>query len=148
MLEQLLDERLAVTVAGDGAGDMVQAIGSRAEDGRIAIVAWNGTIDVTKAGGDSLLDRSASLVVGGLPAVRYRLHHRRLDEEHSNLVASWARIGGGAEWPDAAQWDELAARDALQELEPACVVVPSGGRLELDFELPMPSVSLLELSPA
>ena len=148
MLEQLLDERLAVTVAGDGAGDMVQAIGSRAGDGRITIVAWNGTIDVTKAGGDPLLHRSASLNVGRLPAVRYRLHHRRLDEEHSNLVASWARIGGGADWPDSAQWDELAARDALQELEPERVIVPAGGRLELDFELPMPSVSLLELSPA
>jgi xylan 1,4-beta-xylosidase len=148
MLEQLLDEELAVTVAGDGAGDMVQAIGSRAEDGRIKIVAWNGTVDVTKAGGDSLLHRSASLNVCGLLAARYRLHHRRLDEEHSNLVASWARIGGGADWPDAAQWDDLAARDALQELEPERVITPSGGRLGLDFEMPMPSVSLLELSPA
>jgi xylan 1,4-beta-xylosidase len=148
MLEQLLDEELAVTVAGDGAGDMVQAISSRAEDGRITIVAWNGTVDVTKAGGDSLLHRSVSLNVSGLLAARYRLHHRRLDEEHSNLVALWARIGGGADWPDAAQWDELAARDTLQELEPERFVVPSGGRLELNFELPMPSISLLELSPA
>jgi xylan 1,4-beta-xylosidase len=148
MLEQLLDERLAVTVSGDGAGDMVQAIGSRAADGRIAIVAWNGTVDVTKAGGDPLLHRSASLRLRGLPADGYRLRHRRLDEEHSNLVASWAQIGDGADWPNAGQWDELAARDSLQELGPPREVRPSGGRLELELELPMPSISLLELSPA
>lgn len=148
MLEQLLDERLSVTVTGDGAGDMVQAIGSRSDDGRIAILAWNGTVDVTKAGGDPLLHRVASLHVRGLRASRYRLHHRRLDEEHSNLVASWARIGRGAEWPNAGQWDELASRDVLQELEPAREVLSSGGRLELELELPMPSVSLLELTPA
>jgi xylan 1,4-beta-xylosidase len=148
MLEQLLDERLSVSVTGDGAGDMVQAIGSRSDDGRIAILAWNGTVDVTKAGGDPLLHRSASLHVRGLRASRFRLHHRRLDEEHSNLVASWARIGRGADWPNAGQWDELAARDVLQELEPAREVLSTGGRLELELELPMPSVSLLELSPA
>jgi xylan 1,4-beta-xylosidase len=148
MLEQLLDERLAVTVTGDGAGDMVQAIGSRSGDGRVAIVAWNGTVDVTKAGGDALLHRSASLHVRGLGASRYRLHHRRLDEQHSNLVASWARVGRGADWPNEEQWEELAALDVLQELQPAREVLPSRGRLELELELPMPSVSLLELSPA
>jgi xylan 1,4-beta-xylosidase len=148
MLEQLLDERLSVTVTGDGAGDMVQAIGSRSDDGRIAIVAWNGTVDVTRAGGDPLLRRSASLQVRGLAASRYRLRHRRMDEGHSNLVASWARIGRGADWPNAKQWDELAASDVLEDLEPAREVLATDGQLELALELPMPSISLLELSPA
>ena len=65
------------------------------------------------------------------PAFPGRLHHRRLDEEGSNLVASWARIGRGADWPNAGQWDELAARDMLQELGPVREVRSSGGRLEL-----------------
>jgi hypothetical protein len=46
------------TWEGDGAGDMVQAVATRSPDGHIAIVAWNGTVDVTKAAGDRLLDRS------------------------------------------------------------------------------------------
>jgi xylan 1,4-beta-xylosidase len=147
MLEQLLAERLATTVEGDGAGDMVQAIGSRADDGRITIVAWNGTVDVAKAGGAPLLDRSVALRVSRLPADRYRLRHRRLDEVQSNLVARWAGIGGGADWPTDDQWAELSARDRLEELEPERVIEAPDGSLELTFDLPMPSVSLVELAP-
>lgn len=148
MLEQLLPRRLATTVSGDGAGDMVQAIGSGADDGRVTIVAWNGTVDVTKAGGAPILDRSVRLDVSGFAAPRYRLRHRRLDATHSNLVARWAEMGGTADWPDEGQWTELAALERLAELEPERIVEPNGGSLELAFELPMPSVSLLELIPA
>ena len=148
MLEQLLPERLGTAVTGDGAGDMVQAIGSRADDGRVTIVAWNGTVDVTKASGAPILDRSVSLIVSGLAASRYRLHHRRLDATHSNLVARWAELGGEAAWPDDGQWGELAATDRLEDLEPERMMTPMGGALELAFQLPMPSVSLLELEPA
>lgn len=148
MLEQLLERRLDVAMSGDGAGDMVQVIGSHSHDGRVAVLAWNGTVDVTKAGGDPLLDRSASLQVRGLEGGRYRLRHRRLDEHHSNLVATWTRIAGGADWPSADQWDELAARDVLEELEPQREVLPIDGGLTLELELPMPSFSLIELTPA
>ena len=147
MLEQLLDERLRVTVEGDGGGDMVQAIGSRSDDGRVTLLAWNGTVDVTKATGDALLDRHAEVCLTGLERDRYRLRHRRLDERHSNLVRTWAQIGGDAEWPNAEQWAELAERDGLEDFEPARDVDAAGGRLELSFELPMPSISLIELTP-
>jgi len=148
MMEQLLPERVAVSVAGDGAGDMVQAIGSRADDGRVTILAWNGTVDVSKAGGEPLLDRSITLNVSGLKTRRYRLRHRRLDEAHSNLVAAWADIGGTADWPDEGQWAEIEAADRLDDLDAERDVETSSDALELAFELPMPSVSLVELSPA
>jgi xylan 1,4-beta-xylosidase len=147
MLEQLLPMCLSATVIGDGAGDMVQAIGSRDDEGRVAIVAWNGTVDVTKAGGEQLLGRSATLRLTGLDRGRYRLRHRRVDEAHSNLVASWAEIGGGADWPDESQWQRLAAENHLAMLEPERVVESASGSIELAFDLPMPSVSLLELTP-
>ena len=147
MLEQLQSEQLATTVVGDGAGDMVQAIGSRSADGRIAILAWNGTVDVTKAEGDDVLDRETTLTVANLPAERYRLRHRRLDGQHSNIVAAWAEIGDGADWPDASQWETLRERDRLEDLEPEQEVVPLDAGIELRFALPMPSVSLIELDP-
>jgi xylan 1,4-beta-xylosidase len=147
MMEQLLPQRLAASVIGDGAGDMVQAIGSRGDDGRIAVLAWNGTVDVTKAGGAPLLDRSAMLRMDGLDRSRYRLRHRRLDAAHSNLVASWAELGAGADWPDDAQWQRLAAESRLEELEPERVMEATSGSIALAFELPMPSVSLIELIP-
>jgi xylan 1,4-beta-xylosidase len=148
MLDQLLESRLATRVTGDGAGDMVQAIGSRSDDGRLAIVVWNGTVDVTKAAGDPLLDRDAVLIVSGLDESRYRLRHRRLDEVHSNLVARWAAKSHGADWPNEMQWAELHAADRLEELEPPREVEPAEGAIELRFDLPMPAVSLIELEPA
>jgi xylan 1,4-beta-xylosidase len=145
MLEQLLEDRVRATVEGDGAGDMVQAIGSRSDDGRVTVVTWNGTVDVTKAVGDARLDRRVALSLGGLDRHRYRLRHRRLDERHSNLVRSWMQLGGDAEWPSGEQWIELQERDVLEDLEPERDVEPTDGSLELSFELPMPSISLIEL---
>ena len=147
MLEQLLERRIEVAVSGDGAGDMVQVIGSRDSAGRVTIVAWNGTVDVTKAGGDASLDRSVSMTIGRLPHDAYRLRHRRLDEHRSNLVRRWGDLGGDAAWPSDEQWDELMAGDVLEELEPPRAIAASDGRVELAFDLPMPSVSLIELSP-
>jgi xylan 1,4-beta-xylosidase len=148
MLERLADERLPATVEGDGAGDMVQVIASRDRDGRIAILAWNGTVDVTKADGDPLLARRVTLEIEGLPASVYSVRHRRLDAEHSNLVRAWDEIGGGADWPDEAQWDVLAERDVLEELEPMRTHAVESGMLRLSLDLPMPAISLVELEPA
>jgi xylan 1,4-beta-xylosidase len=147
MLEQLRPWRLATSFAGDGAGDMVQAIGSRDDDGRLAIVAWNGTVDATKAAGEPLLDRDITLRLSGLGAPRYRLRHRRLDATHSNLVSRWGALGRGADWPNEMQWAELHAHDRLEDLEPPREVKAAGGSIESRFSLPMPSVSLLELEP-
>jgi xylan 1,4-beta-xylosidase len=87
------------------------------------------------------------VTITGLGGARYCLRHRRLDATHSNLVAAWADVGGGADWPEGEQWAELARRDRLDELEPDRIAEPQDGRLELGFDLPMPSVSLLELEP-
>jgi len=148
MLEQLLDHRLGVTVSGDGAGDMVQAIGSRDDAGGVTVVAWNGTVDVTKADGDARLDRSVGIRIVRLAAGRYRIRHRRLDESHSNLVQRWRLLGNGADWPTDAQWTQLAAQDDLDDIEPQREISAPDGSIELAFDLPMPSVSLIELKPA
>jgi xylan 1,4-beta-xylosidase len=148
MLERLLDERIASSAAGDGAGDMVQVIGSRAEDGRVTLLAWNGTVDVTKADGDPRLDRRATLAIEGLGGPAYRVRHRRIDAAHSNLVRTWSEIAGGAAWPDERGWAALAERDRLEELEPPRTIRADAGRLVLEFEMPMPSISLVELEPA
>jgi xylan 1,4-beta-xylosidase len=147
MLEQLYSQRLDTGVEGDGAGDMVNAVATSDPDGRIAIVLWNGTVDVSKVGGDPLLDRRVELIIDGLDALSYRLRHRRLDEDHSNLNATWAARSGGRPWPEDGDWDALRESNQLELLEPERVVGPQDRALRLDFDLPMPSVSLLELEP-
>ena len=92
------------------------------------------------------VDRDVDLVIDELPAARYRLRHRRLDEQHSNLNARWADIADGRAWPEGSEWSTLQEQDH-DDLEPARSVEPRGGAVELRFALPMPGVSLIELEP-
>jgi xylan 1,4-beta-xylosidase len=130
---------------GDGAGGLVEAWASKDPGGRVAIALWNGTIDQSKAGGDALLDRDVSLNVGGLDPGPVLIRHRRVDANHSNIAAQW----DGGDWPDESAWERLRAADRLEELEPERrLSIGADGRLLLDFNMPMPSVSLIELLPA
>jgi xylan 1,4-beta-xylosidase len=147
MLERLGERRLAAGVSGDGAGDMIDALASRDDAGRVALLAWNTAIDSTQANGNPLLDRHMTVEIEGLQAPAYRVRHRRVDREHSNLAADWAAMGGAA-WPTDEQWGRLRAANRLAELEPDRLVRPSDGAVTLDFDLPMPAISLLELEPA
>jgi xylan 1,4-beta-xylosidase len=147
MLERLLDDELACTLTGDGAGSLVEAWATGAPDGRVSIALWNGTLDHDRGIGDPALDRSVSLALEGLAARAYDLRHYRVDAGHSNIVTTWQRLGA-PDWPDEAGWAELRAADQLELVEPQRRAQPKDGRLELAFELPMPSVSLLELVPS
>ena len=147
MLEQLADQQLEVQVDGDGAGDMVNAVASVDENGRIVAVVWNGTVDVTKSAGEPSLDRHVSVSIAGLERLTYAVRHRRLDEDHSNINRAWGAMAGGRPWPSEDEWFELAAANELADFEDRRDVSPTGGAVTLDFDLPMPAVSLFELTP-
>ncbi len=147
MLDRLGDDELAVELAGDGAGSLVEAWAGRDAGGRVAVAVWNGTLDQSRVDGDPLLERRLSLRVDGLPAAAYRLSHVRVDADHSNLAERWRRLGGGADWPGEAGWRALRAANRLDELEPPRRVEPVVGSVQVEFDLPMPAVSLLELTP-
>jgi xylan 1,4-beta-xylosidase len=146
ILERLADDELAIEIDGDGAGSLVEAWASADPDGRIAIAAWNGTLDQSKADGDEALDRRVSLEVTGLRFGAYELRHHRVDARHSNIVLTWERLGRPV-WPDEAGWSRLREADRLEALEPPREVRPDDGRLQLEFDLPMPAMSLVELVP-
>jgi xylan 1,4-beta-xylosidase len=147
LLGRLGDDELAVRLDGDGAGSLVEAWAGRDAGGRVAVAVWNGTLDQSKAGGDPLLDRRVRLAVDGLSGTRYDLRHWRIDSAHSAVGTAWGRIGAGRDWPDEAGWAALRAADRLDALHEPRQVEATGGRFELDVELPMPSVSLVELDP-
>jgi xylan 1,4-beta-xylosidase len=146
LLEGLGPHRLDVTVSGDGGGSLVEALAARQDDGRVGVLVWNGTLDQSKAGGDNALARRVTVRATGLGSAGHLLRHYRVDAEHSNISSTWERIGGGADWPDEAQWAQLAQADRLEELHPARSVEP-GDELVVDFDLPMPGISYLELTP-
>ena len=147
LLERLGQHRLDVTVSGDGGGSLVEALAARQDDdGRVGVLVWNGTLDQSKAGGDGALARRVTVRATGLGGADYVLRHYRVDAEHSNISSRWERIGGGAVWPDEAQWAQLAQADRLEELHPARSVDP-GDELVVGFDLPMPGISYLEFTP-
>jgi xylan 1,4-beta-xylosidase len=149
LLARLGESRLAVESSGDGAGGLVEALAARHEDGRIGILAWNVTLDQGKIGGDALLDRRVRTLVSVPPGAAYKVRHYRIDAGHSNIVPAWERMRRGAPWPSEGQWAELRECNTLDELGPPERVTSGGsGVLELSFDLPMPSVSGLELIPA
>jgi xylan 1,4-beta-xylosidase len=145
MLDRLGDQELSVHLFGDGAGSLVEAWAGRAPGGRVGVALWNGTLDQSTVDGRGLLTREVAVTVTGLGAGPYRLRHFRVDADHSNLSARWP--AGGRAWPDGNAWEALRAADRLDELTPSCSVVPAAGAVEVTFDLPMPSVSLLELVP-
>jgi len=51
------------------------------------------------------------------------------------------------DWPDPVGWARLREADHLDRLEPFREVAAEDGRIELSFDLPMPSMSLIELDP-
>lgn len=147
LLNRLGDEELATTVDGDGAVSLVQAWAARHDNGTVGVLVWNGTLDQSKADGHPRLDRDVHVVLQGLPSAAYRLRHWRVDHAHSNIAAVWRDLGGG-DWPDPEQWELLRARNTLDAYEPERKVSAPDGQLTVDFPLPMPGVSYLELTPA
>ncbi|TIC84419.1 glycosyl hydrolase [Nocardioides sp. GY 10127] len=150
MLERLGDTRLPVTLGGDGGGSLVEAVAARQDDGVLGVLAWNLTLDQTKASGDPALARETSVRLTGLvPGARYTLSHERVDADHSDVTGRWGAMKDPDQaWPTEAQWSELRAHDHLEHLEPTrSVTVGDDGSLEVTTELPMPSMSLLTLTP-
>ena len=73
-----------------------------------------------------------------------------MDEEHSNIAHVWGSLRDGDQaWPTEEQWDRLREADRLEALEPARTVeVAADGTVTVTFDLPMPSMSRLVLTPA
>ena len=144
-LARLGRQRLPVRVDGDGAGVLVEALAARDDDGRISVLVWNVTLDQRTAGGD--LDRQVRVRVAVSAGVSHMVRHYRIDADHSNIAGVWEQLGGTSAWPDDKQWALLREANTLDELDPATLAAGEDGLLELVFDLPMPSVSCLELVP-
>ncbi len=154
LLERLGPDELAVSLDGDGAGSLVEALAASDSSGVVTVLAWNLTLDQTKASGSPDLARSVSLEVTGLaPGASYTLTHHRVDDDHSDIATVWGRMKtAGQDWPTDEQWEALRAADRLDDLTPATPAAPvsadARGIVAVEFDLPMPAMSLLTLTPA
>lgn len=143
-LAEALGTRLVqLDIEGDGAGSLVDGWASRKPDGSLDLLVWNGTLDQSKIQGHSLLNRHLHVCVEGLEARPYQGTVARVDAAHSNIGAHWIPEN---DWPTPEQWATLRAEDKLDET-PLPAIVPTEGRLNLSFDLPMPGVIRIRLIP-
>jgi xylan 1,4-beta-xylosidase len=138
------DTRLESSLNGDGAQVLVQAQGTRHDDGTLDVLVWNGTINGELMGGDPRLDRRVTVELHGLDHASYDVELARVDAQHSN-IGQFAPAG--VDWPDEAQFTELRSHDELH-LEELPAIAPEHGVGRLELELPMPGVLRLRLSAA
>jgi len=150
LLDRLGTTRVPVALSGDGAGSLVEVLATREDSGEVCVLAWNMTLDQTKAAGSPDLARMVTVCVEGLVAgSSYTLTHDRVDADHSNIASVWGGLREGDQaWPDDEQWQKLREADRLELLEPAVdMVADDEGRVSVTFDLPMPSMSFLHLLP-
>jgi L-iduronidase len=139
MLSLLGDKRVRTDGDNDPTADLGALATIRVDD-QVAVLLYNCADDPGKSGTTRVHLQLERLPFGQAMLVRYEI-----DDLHKQPYLLWKEMGSPQE-PSAAQ---LAATRACQELrataEPA-LVKAAGGTLSLDFDLPLPGVTLVVLS--
>ena len=143
LLQDMGTDLVQLDLQGDGAVSLVDAWATRKPGGSIDILAWNGTLDQSKARGSHLLNRRLHITIEQLEDRTYHCSLARVDASHSNIAAHWQ---ADRDWPTPEQWEQLHASDKLDE-QSLPDVKPTGGITRFDLELPMPGVLRLRLTP-
>jgi xylan 1,4-beta-xylosidase len=147
LLDRLGPQRLVVSASGDGADGLVSALAATGGAGEeTGVLVWNSSLDQSKIPGDLLLDRAVTVAVAGLAVGRYAVRRFVVDEEHSNVFAAWRELGAGRDWPEGAEWEQLAGADGLAEAGPEVLEVGPDGVLSTSFDLPQPGICYLSVS--
>jgi len=88
---------------------------------------------------------NVQLRIEGVPFKEAMLAHYRIDKDHTNPYRIWDEMDKPKE-PSAEQFAKIRANQELSLLEDPREVNARGGKLKLDFKLPMPGISLILLS--
>ena len=65
LLDRLGDDRLAVSLEGDGAGGLVKTLAARRPDGEVGVLVWNSSLDQSRIPADPLLSRTVTVRLDG-----------------------------------------------------------------------------------
>lgn len=127
----------------DDGREEIDALASISGDGTVAVLVY-------RHGDDQYhrddLAAQVSLTVTGLPRSKYRVQHFRIDEQHSNSYSMWKSLGSPAD-PSNDQLELIRTQQGLEEYEVEHEAPLHSGRVEMQLDLPLPSVSLLLLAP-
>ena len=120
----------------------VDALAARAEDGaRIAALVWHHSDDQYAEGSARVAVTFRGLPGAGRPAL---LRHWRIDAAHSNSHSAWVAAGRPQD-PRPEQLAAILGRSALELCAPEQALEAMPSDLVLEFDLPRPGVSLIEI---
>ncbi len=139
MMGLLGETRLETTRIADHFSDL-GVLATRLGQEQIAVMIYHSSDDVDASGNESV-----HLCLDNFPFEQAVLAHYRIDAEHGNPLTLWEQMGRPAA-PSAEQLVQLREHQNLAQLEPPREVTAEDGRFELDFDLPLPGVSLILLS--
>jgi L-iduronidase len=129
--------------ASDGAGHTnsdVGIIASRRGNDQIAILVYHSRDQIVACGSEHI-----RLTLQNLPFEHAVLAHYRIDEGHSDPYAVWEEMGGLPE-PGPSLYAAMREAQEFALLAPPCEATISDCSLMVDFDLPLPAVSLILLS--
>ncbi|CAA9489943.1 MAG: GH39 [uncultured Rubrobacteraceae bacterium] len=128
-----------------GMPEEVDALATRDGDGRIAVLVWRHADDQYLA---DKLEAEVEVTLRGLApeATSARVRHYRIDAYHSNSHAIWRDLGAPQD-PTREQLRTIEERQGLETVEPDRVERIDAGALTLTVRMPLPAVSLLEVTP-
>jgi xylan 1,4-beta-xylosidase len=155
MLARLGDTRLSVESShawslqrldeeATGMPEEVDALATFNGRDRVAVLLWRHADD------QYLIDSGeteVTLRIERLPFAAHPVHirHWRIDARHSNSYTAWQEIGAPQD-PSPGELRGIKDRQRLELLEPDQAETPSDSCLVLPIRLPLPSVSLIEIS--
>jgi L-iduronidase len=129
--------------AADGAGDISSAIGviaTRRGHDQIAILVYHSRDQIAASGSERI-----HLTLEHLPFEQAMLAHYRIEDGRSDPYAIWEEAGGLPE-PGPSLYAAMRDAQELALLAPLREVAIEDCSLALDFDLPLPGVSLILLS--
>lgn len=148
LLSLLGDRRFTARGCGDVSSDVGAIATARADHGhpgeaQVAVLVYNSRDRIMSSGTERI-----ELRLEGLPfddATRVMLTHYRIDRDHGDPFTVWEEMGA-PDNPSALQYAHVRRSQELATLEEPREVEIVDGTLSLDFELPLPGVSLILLS--
>lgn len=129
----------AIRDTGVRSNPEVNAFASR-QTRAVSVLVWNYHDDDLPAAPSEI-----ELTIAGLPNVRPRLQHYRIDGTHSNAYEAWKRLGSPQQ-PTPKQYRQLERAGQLALLQAPEQVRTTNGNVTLKFSLPRQGVSLLHLT--
>jgi L-iduronidase len=139
LLAMMGDTRVMVSGAG-GTKDDIGAIAAKRDDTQVSVLVYHSRDRIMSSGSEKI-----TLNLVGLPFEKATLVHYRIDEDHGDPYVLWEK-SNVYQPPSKELLSSMRANQELQMLAPPKDIIASGGAVTIDFDMPLPSVSLILLT--